>query len=289
MRSSISRRFGFSISTSSMVKGWCGAWKTAAFMSSLHRVLRRTLTAGGGKGKAAAGLPLAGHIAPPRARIGAIRDRRKTWPRGCCSRRSISPTRTPTSSTTAARPGAHSGAPARPRLPQRRALDQRGEPQRRRRHLRPRHARCAAERTLQGDRLRELICLDQARHGHGAPHHALHRRPDRAGRPRRAGRRRRAAGRLDECRSGRRAGVQRVVQRRAPGAVGRGAGRAVRPPLLLERAGSRAQGPALYHLANLDVPRSEAWKRAADTPWTARMRPHFRDMLVLRSKRYVRQ
>src|SRR5665213_3897331 len=32
VRSRISRRFGFSISTSSMVRGWWGAWKTAAFM-----------------------------------------------------------------------------------------------------------------------------------------------------------------------------------------------------------------------------------------------------------------
>ena len=46
---------------------------------------------------------------------------------------------------------------------------------------------------------------------------------------------------------------------------------------------------ALYNLASMDVPRSDAWKKAADTPWTGRMRPHFRDMLVLRCRRYVRQ
>jgi hypothetical protein len=46
---------------------------------------------------------------------------------------------------------------------------------------------------------------------------------------------------------------------------------------------------ALYHLTGLDVPRSNAWTRAADTEWTRRMRPHFRDMLVLRCKRYQRQ
>jgi len=45
---------------------------------------------------------------------------------------------------------------------------------------------------------------------------------------------------------------------------------------------------ALYHLANPDVSRSEAWRKAADTPWTQRMRPHFRDLLVLRCRRYVR-
>jgi hypothetical protein len=45
---------------------------------------------------------------------------------------------------------------------------------------------------------------------------------------------------------------------------------------------------ALYHLANPDVARSEAWRKAADTPWTQRMRPQFRDLLILRCKRYVR-
>lgn len=45
---------------------------------------------------------------------------------------------------------------------------------------------------------------------------------------------------------------------------------------------------ALYSLANADVSRSEAWHKAADTPWTQRLRPQFRDMLVLRCNRYVR-
>ena len=45
---------------------------------------------------------------------------------------------------------------------------------------------------------------------------------------------------------------------------------------------------ALYHLASPDVAASEAWKAAANTPWTAKMRPHFRDPLVLRCKRYRR-
>jgi hypothetical protein len=45
---------------------------------------------------------------------------------------------------------------------------------------------------------------------------------------------------------------------------------------------------ALYHLANPDVSRSETWRQAADTPWTQRMRPHFRDLLILRCQRYVR-
>jgi hypothetical protein len=37
-----------------------------------------------------------------------------------------------------------------------------------------------------------------------------------------------------------------------------------------------------------EVSRSEAWNKAADTEWTRRMRPHFRDLLVLRCKRYQR-
>ena len=45
---------------------------------------------------------------------------------------------------------------------------------------------------------------------------------------------------------------------------------------------------ALYHLAGPDVSRSEAWNKAAGTEWTHRIRPHFRDMLLLRCKRYVR-
>jgi hypothetical protein len=46
---------------------------------------------------------------------------------------------------------------------------------------------------------------------------------------------------------------------------------------------------ALYHLTGPEVPRSEAWKKAADTPWTQRMRPHFRDLLRFSCRRYVRQ
>ena len=46
---------------------------------------------------------------------------------------------------------------------------------------------------------------------------------------------------------------------------------------------------ALYHLKDADVTRSDAWARAANTPWTERMRPHFRDMLVLRLNRYQRK
>jgi hypothetical protein len=46
---------------------------------------------------------------------------------------------------------------------------------------------------------------------------------------------------------------------------------------------------ALYHLTSSDVPRSDAWAKAANTPWTEKMRPHFRDPLVLRCKKYIRK
>ena len=45
---------------------------------------------------------------------------------------------------------------------------------------------------------------------------------------------------------------------------------------------------ALYSLTSTDVARSDAWRKAAGTPWTERMRPHFRDFLRLSCKRYVR-
>jgi hypothetical protein len=45
---------------------------------------------------------------------------------------------------------------------------------------------------------------------------------------------------------------------------------------------------ALYWLASIDVQTSAAWKAAANTPWTERMRPHFRNHLRVVSKRYHR-
>jgi hypothetical protein len=45
---------------------------------------------------------------------------------------------------------------------------------------------------------------------------------------------------------------------------------------------------AIYHLRSPDVPRSAAWKAAADTPWSARVRPHFRDRIRILTRRYVR-
>jgi hypothetical protein len=45
---------------------------------------------------------------------------------------------------------------------------------------------------------------------------------------------------------------------------------------------------ALYHLETPDVQASAAWKSAASTPWTEKMRPHFRDHLRIVLKKYVR-
>jgi hypothetical protein len=45
---------------------------------------------------------------------------------------------------------------------------------------------------------------------------------------------------------------------------------------------------ALYHLASADVPEGEAWKTAASTAWTERLRPHFRNHLRILARRYTR-
>jgi hypothetical protein len=45
---------------------------------------------------------------------------------------------------------------------------------------------------------------------------------------------------------------------------------------------------AIYHLESPDVARSTAWNAAVDTPWTARVRPHFRDRVRILTRRYVR-
>lgn len=45
---------------------------------------------------------------------------------------------------------------------------------------------------------------------------------------------------------------------------------------------------AVYHFSTPAVPASEAWKEAAGTPWTAKLRPHFKDPLRLVLRRYVR-
>ena len=45
---------------------------------------------------------------------------------------------------------------------------------------------------------------------------------------------------------------------------------------------------ALYHLEAPEVTAGPDWKKAAGTPWTERLRPHFRDHLRILSRRYVR-
>ena len=45
---------------------------------------------------------------------------------------------------------------------------------------------------------------------------------------------------------------------------------------------------ALYHFASPEVPSSAEWRKAADTPWTQRLRPHFRDMVRFECRRYSR-
>ena len=53
-------------------------------------------------------------------------------------------------------------------------------------------------------------------------------------------------------------------------------------------SGATQRYAAIYHFANPDVPNSAAWKSAGGTPWTERMRPHFRDFLRLDCRRYSR-
>lgn len=45
---------------------------------------------------------------------------------------------------------------------------------------------------------------------------------------------------------------------------------------------------ALYHLESPEVQATPAWKSAADSEWTRKLRPHFRDHLRLVCKAYVR-
>ena len=45
---------------------------------------------------------------------------------------------------------------------------------------------------------------------------------------------------------------------------------------------------ALYHFASPEVPGSAEWRKAADTEWTRRLRPHFRDHLRFDCRRYTR-
>ncbi|HLY47082.1 MAG TPA: hypothetical protein VKQ73_15980 [Stellaceae bacterium] len=52
--------------------------------------------------------------------------------------------------------------------------------------------------------------------------------------------------------------------------------------------GANRRYVALYHLAAPEVQATPAWKSAADTEWTRRVRPNFRDHLRLVCQKYVR-
>jgi hypothetical protein len=45
---------------------------------------------------------------------------------------------------------------------------------------------------------------------------------------------------------------------------------------------------ALYHLTAPEVIRGDEWRKAADTAWTQKLRPHFRDHLRIECRRYRR-
>ncbi len=45
---------------------------------------------------------------------------------------------------------------------------------------------------------------------------------------------------------------------------------------------------ALYNLESVDASRSDAWNKAARTPWSARINRYFSDLLVIRCARYQR-
>ena len=45
---------------------------------------------------------------------------------------------------------------------------------------------------------------------------------------------------------------------------------------------------ALYHLESEGVTYSEAWSEAINTPWSSKIRPHFKDHIRLLAKRYER-
>jgi hypothetical protein len=62
------------------------------------------------------------------------------------------------------------------------------------------------------------------------------------------------------------------------------------PGVLCARRFRATQSPlkyvALYHVAAPEVVSCEAWKKAVDTPWTQRIRPHMRDRLRIVCKAY---
>src|SRR2546425_979213 len=71
--------------------------------------------------------------------------------------------------------------------------------------------------------------------------------------------------------------------RAPPGAAGPMRAPLCRPPRATRRY------VALYHLVSPEIQATPAWKSAADTEWTRKLRPHFRDHLRLVCKKYVRE
>ncbi|MGI9409857.1 MAG: hypothetical protein ACR2OV_07275, partial [Hyphomicrobiaceae bacterium] len=55
-----------------------------------------------------------------------------------------------------------------------------------------------------------------------------------------------------------------------------------------EAGGGTHRYLAVYHLESPDITSGDAWKAAVETPWTDRIRPHFRDRLRVLSRRYIR-
>jgi hypothetical protein len=55
-----------------------------------------------------------------------------------------------------------------------------------------------------------------------------------------------------------------------------------------EAGGGTHRYVALYHLESPAVTQSAAWKAAIDTPWSAKVRPHFRDRIRILARHYVR-
>ena len=45
---------------------------------------------------------------------------------------------------------------------------------------------------------------------------------------------------------------------------------------------------ALYHMTSPEVMQTPAWKAAATSEWTERLRPHFQGPILVRARRYVR-
>jgi hypothetical protein len=45
---------------------------------------------------------------------------------------------------------------------------------------------------------------------------------------------------------------------------------------------------AIYHLESPEVTRSDAWAKAVDTPWSARVGAHFQDRIRILAGKYVR-